>query len=132
MDKKHIAVIGSGNMGTALAQVITDNKHKVKIWSIEEDVLKEINSRHTNKKYLPKFKLSKNIKGVFGIRECVKGAEVIILAVPSQVIRKVIRQIKPNLKKNQLIVSIAKGLEEKTGLTMHEVILSELGKYFPI
>jgi len=128
MKKNSVAVIGSGNMGTALAQVIADNNYEVKIWSIEDKVLKEINSRHTNKKYLPKIKLSKKIKAVFSIQECIQGTEIIILAIPSQAVRKVIKQIKPSLKKNQILVNIAKGLEEKTGMTMHEVILSELGR----
>lgn len=128
MKKKQVAVIGSGNMGTALVQVITDNNYEVKIWSIEQNVLKEINSRHTNKKYLPKVKLSKNIEAVFSVQECIEGAEIIILAVPSNVIRRVVNQIKSSLKKNQILVNIAKGLEEKTGMTMHEVILSELGR----
>lgn len=125
---KQIAVIGSGNMGTALAQVIADNGYEVKIWSIETDVLKEINARHTNKKYLPKIKLSKKIKAVLNVKECIREAEVIILAIPSQVMRPVVKQIKPDLKKSQLLVSVAKGLEQKTGLTMYEAILDELGK----
>ncbi|MDD5043824.1 MAG: NAD(P)H-dependent glycerol-3-phosphate dehydrogenase [Patescibacteria group bacterium] len=127
MHKRHIAIIGSGNMGTALAQVIAENGWGVKIWGIEERILAEINSRHTNKKYLSKIKLSKNIRAVFNIPDCVNGAEAVFLAVPSRAIKGVVKEIKPYLKTGQLLVNTSKGLEEKTGRVMHEVILNELG-----
>lgn len=125
-----VAVIGSGNMGTALAQVIADNGYSVKIWSIEKEVLKEIAERHTNKKYLPGVKLSKNINSVFSLADCLQDASIIILAVPSAVAADVTKQIRPHLRQNQLLISFIKGLQADSGRDMHSLISAELSKNF--
>lgn len=128
MKKQKIAVIGTGNMGTAMAQVFAENGHQVEMWSIEMPVLKEISKRHTNKKYLPGVKLNKNISTKPSYVECIKGADVVLLAVPSVVMPKVIKLIRSCLIPGMIIFSVSKGLDAKTLRSTAEQILNDLPK----
>jgi len=128
MSNKKIAVIGTGNMGTAMAQVFAGNGHKVEMWSIEMPVLKEIATKRTNKKYLPGVKLHKNITAKPTHVECIKDADVVLLAVPSVVMPGVVKNIKPCLTPKMLIFSVSKGLNAKTLRTTAEQILHDLPK----
>lgn len=127
---KKVAVIGSGNMGTALAQVAAQNGHKVKIWSIEEDVLTEIKKKHKNSKYLPGVKLSTNIKPVFSMQECLEDISLLVIAVPSKAVKKVVGQASKFLSDKQVIINFSKGLDKKTGRLLHQVISSEFPDEF--
>ncbi|MBU0649317.1 NAD(P)H-dependent glycerol-3-phosphate dehydrogenase [Patescibacteria group bacterium] len=123
---KQIATIGSGNMGTAMSQLLAQNGHKVRIWSIEQSVLKEIAQKHTNKKYLPGIKLHPNIMAKPTDIDCLKGADVVMLAVPSHVIMPVLKQIKNLLTRKMIIFSVTKGLNQKTLQTTAQEIIEFL------
>ena len=81
-----VAVLGAGNMGTALAQQIARNGHHVRAWSIERDVLDEIRESHLNTKYLKGIPLDHRIAAVADIGEAIQGATLLIVSVPSQVV----------------------------------------------
>jgi len=83
-----IALLGAGNMGTAVAQVLASNGHAVRAWSIEADVLEEIRDRQLNTKYLSGVKLHPGIEPVWDLAEAVHGAAVIVLSVPSQIVSR--------------------------------------------
>ena len=127
---EQIAVLGAGNMGTALAQVLAGNGHAVRAWSIEEDVLAEIRDAHRNTKYLEGIDLHSNIEAVWELARAVEGAAVVVFGVPSQVVARMASDVKPHVVPGQIILNVAKGLEAGTHARMSEVILRELGGGF--
>lgn len=123
---KKVSVLGAGSWGTALALVLAKNENNVSLWTIKESQRDEINNNRTNKFYLPEAQIHKNIECTCNIQESIKDAELIVLAVPSQAIREVCKQIKDSIKDNQIIVNVAKGLERETGLRISEVVSDEI------
>ncbi len=121
-----IAVLGAGNMGTTLANLLTKNKHEVVTWTIEKEVFESINKDNENKKYLSGIKLEKALIVTLNIEEAISEAEIILLAVPSHIVRVVAKQAAQFIKENQIIVDVAKGLEQNTNKLMSEVIREEL------
>jgi len=91
--KPKITVIGSGSWGTTIAHLIALNNNQVNIYSRNKKQAEEINNNHTNEKYLPKFKLSKNIKATTSLKESVEDINIIFIAVPSKNFRKIIKKI---------------------------------------
>ena len=92
--KESIAVIGAGSWGTALAMVIADNQHEVRLWGHNQKQIDEINQNHTNEKYLPGIELPLGIKGYSSIKEALAGIEIIILAVPTKAYGKCLVRLK--------------------------------------
>jgi glycerol-3-phosphate dehydrogenase (NAD(P)+) len=122
-----IALLGAGNMGTAVAQVLAANGHTVRAWSIETDVLEEMRDARTNSKYLGGIDLHPNIEAIWELEKAVSGADVIVLSVPSHVVAVVSRGLAPLLESGRLLLNVAKGLEPGTNARMSEVIIREHG-----
>ena len=121
-----VAILGAGNMGTALAQVIATNGHKVRLWSIEHDVLEEVRDKHLNTRYLDDVRLNDRVEAVWEMRAAVEGARLIIVSVPSQVVHAVASDLAGVIKPGQLVLNVAKGLESGSHRRMSEVISAEL------
>ena len=77
-----VAVLGAGNMGTALAQTIAGNGHHVRLWSIEQDVLEEIRERRVNSKYLPGVTLQERITPCWTLEESLADAPLVLFSFP--------------------------------------------------
>lgn len=123
--KHKICVIGAGNMGTALAQLIANNGHYVALWNYDPKVLQQIQeTRHS--KFLKKVKLSTKILPTDNIEEAVAGCRVVIIAVSSPFVRQVARMVGPSLESDTIVVNVAKGVEAKTDLIMCAVIAEEI------
>jgi glycerol-3-phosphate dehydrogenase (NAD(P)+) len=110
-----ITVLGAGNMGTAIADVIGKNGRQVKIWNYEGDQepLNQIKKYKENKKYLTGIRLSENIIVEENLEKAVRGADVIFYALPSSVILRVFETSVKFLKKGAVCVDVSKGVEEK-------------------
>lgn len=122
-----IAVLGTGTWGTALAQLLIDNGNKVTMYGIVEEEVNDININHQNAKYFgPDVLLPADLKATMNLEEALKGAEVIVLAVPTIAIKSILREIKPLLKNKPYLVSVAKGFDEETHKRMSEVIRDEI------
>lgn len=121
-----IGLIGAGSWGTALAMVLTDNGHRVQMWSRRVEQAEEINERHTNSKYLPGIELPESIVCSNHLEEMVQGKEVILLVVPSHGIREIARKIAPYLSAGALLIHAVKGLELGTYKRITEVLKEEL------
>ena len=93
-----IAVIGAGSWGTALAMVLADNQHEVRLWGHKEKQIDEINQYHTNEQYLPGIQLPEGITGYFSLEQALEGVETIILAVPTKAYREVLGNIAGHCK----------------------------------
>jgi glycerol-3-phosphate dehydrogenase (NAD(P)+) len=123
---KTIAVLGAGNAGTTFALLATHNANSVRLWTIEEDLAKQMQRMRENPKYLPGIKLPETIAIETDLQRAVEGAEIVMLTVPSHVVRRLVRAVAPFLTPEQIILDVAKGIEEKTFYLMSEVIHSEL------
>lgn len=121
-----ISVLGAGSWGTALSVLLSNNGHEVRLWSRfqeEVDALKE--TRELTSK-LPGVHIPENIDLTADVKSCVETAEVIVLAVPSPYIRSTSKLMAPDVKEGQIIVNVAKGIEEKTLMTMTDIISEEI------
>jgi glycerol-3-phosphate dehydrogenase (NAD(P)+) len=125
-NKAAITVVGAGSWGTALAMVLADNGHEVRLWSHNEDQVKEINEFHTNKKYLPEIVLPEIIVGYASLSDSLTGVETIILAVPTKAIREVIGKIRVIQGMPLTIVHVSKGIEPDSLLRITEMIKEEM------
>jgi glycerol-3-phosphate dehydrogenase (NAD(P)+) len=123
-----VAVIGAGNMGTAVAQVLASNGHSVRAWSVETDVLEEMRDKHRNTKYLDEVELHTGIEPVWDMEKAVAGANVVVLSVPSQIVATVAEDLSSFLAADQLLLNVAKGLESGTNRRLSEVIARALGE----
>lgn len=131
MDRKRekITVIGAGSWGTALAMVLCDNGHEVRLWGHNLVQIEEINQYHTNKKYLSDVILPEELIGYSSLAEALKEVETIILAVPTKAIREVLDSIKEIHTEPLTIVHVSKGIEPDTLLRISEIIEEEMTQH---
>ncbi|WP_373081162.1 NAD(P)H-dependent glycerol-3-phosphate dehydrogenase [Fusobacterium animalis] len=121
-----ISVIGSGGWGIALTILLHKNGHDLTIWSFDKKEAEELKKTRQNKTKLPNILLPEDIKVTDDLREAVDDKDILILAVPSKAIRSVSKSLKNIIKDNQIVVNVAKGLEEDTLETMTDIIEEEL------
>ena len=122
----NICMLGAGSWGIALARLLSLNGHSVTVWSIDPEeisMLKEF-SQHMLK--LPGVILPTNIEYTTSVEGAVKNAEMVVMAVPSPFIRDTAKTIAPFMNKDQIIVNVAKGIEESTLMRLSEVIEAEI------
>lgn len=117
-----ISVIGSGSWGTALAVLLNSNGHEVTIWSFKEEEIEAIQRDGENKEFLPGVAIDKNIKLTVDEKTAVEGAEILVFATPSKFVRSISERFAPFVQDGQIIVNVAKGLEEETLYLLSEVI----------
>jgi len=120
-----IAGIGAGSWGTALASLLRSKGHDVVLWDIDPEPVRSIEETGNNSRYLPGIDLSPGLRATTDLAEAVAGAELIILAVPSQVMREVAEEIRPLLPTaapDVVLCSVTKGIEVETLMLMHEVL----------
>lgn len=115
MTSRRITVLGIGAWGTALAVGLHQNGHQLTLWGHDSDHLNTVIRSGTNEKYLPTIVLPRDWRGEPEIHRAIDGAELVLLAVPSRAIRTVAAAL---AKYRGPIVSVTKGIEAETGLTM--------------
>lgn len=123
---KNICILGTGSMGTALAKLLSSNGCEVKMWGIDKEAAHNINFFHENKKFLPGIILNDKVSVVENMDKALNNTKVVVVAVPTQVVGKVFEEVKNHLKKGQIILSVSKGIEIESGLTVSKVIKSKL------
>ncbi|MGB0579014.1 MAG: NAD(P)H-dependent glycerol-3-phosphate dehydrogenase [Limisphaerales bacterium] len=110
-----VAVLGAGAFGTAMAKVLCDNDHEVKLWGHVPAFLEELKSAGRNEKYLPGIELPIQLGFEADIAVAVDGCEMVVFALPSKAIREVAEKIAGF---SGIVVSVTKGIEHESGLTM--------------
>ncbi|HII56330.1 MAG TPA: NAD(P)-binding domain-containing protein, partial [Candidatus Poseidoniaceae archaeon] len=105
----HIAVLGMGNWGTAIARLWLLEGHHVKGWTIEQEVYESITMDGINRKYLPQQSVE-GLEATMHLNEALDGVEIIVLALPSSVILNVVDDIIPFLRPGHVLLDLAKGL----------------------
>ena len=124
--KQKIAVLGPGSWGTALAQVLSENGHEVKIWGNNPAQIDEINTYHTNRHYLPDLKLPENILGVKALEEAIIDADAILFVVPTKAIRAVAKEFAEKATNRPVIIHASEGLEQGSHRRISEILAEEI------
>jgi len=120
-----VTVLGAGAWGTALANLLCDNDHAVNLWGHDPSHLAELQETRSNPRYLPGIPLSPKIQFSEDPAEAVEDAECVVIAVPSKFFREVTAQFSGFAG---LAVSVTKGIEYETGLTMSAVLHATMPK----
>ena len=124
-----VSVFGAGAWGSTLAQVLCDAGNEVLLWGRKEDVINEINTKHTNSKYIGENILPSEIQATTDLDQAFAFSKIYVLAIPSQQLRATLELWKPNFSDDCLIVSTLKGIEVSTQLRMTEVLEEVIGKH---
>ncbi|WP_264803630.1 NAD(P)H-dependent glycerol-3-phosphate dehydrogenase [Cytobacillus sp. NCCP-133] len=125
-NRESVAVVGAGSWGTALAMVLADNGHDIRLWGHKPEQIDEINRHHTNKKYLSGVQLPEEIRGYSSLEEALAGTQIMILALPTKAIREVLGEIREIRTKPLTIVHVSKGIEPDSLLRISEMIDEEM------
>lgn len=121
------AVIGAGSWGSALASLLRSKAHEVTLWDIDAATVAGVAETGNNERYLPGIALSPGLRATTDLAAAVHRAELVVLAVPSQVMREVAERIRPLLADadpDVVLTSVTKGIEVETLMTMHQVLES--------
>ena len=122
-----VAVFGTGSWGTAFAAVLADAGSEVRLWGRRADLVDRINDSHVNDDYLPDLVLPDGISATADPREAVDGADIVVLAVPSQTLRVNLAHWADFIPPRAAVVSLMKGVELGTTKRMSEVIAEVAG-----
>lgn len=117
-----IAVLGAGSWGTALAKVLADNGHEVRLWGRNTDQMALMAKTRENKKYLPNIELHADMLMTSNFSEAVAGAHVYVLSVASQSVREVLDQLKAQVGIRPLLVNVTKGVEVGSLKRISEIV----------
>ena len=121
-----ISVLGAGSWGTALSLLLYNNGHKVTLWSALKDEVEMLSQKREHASKLPGVKLPEDMEITTDLEKVLEDPDVAVLAVPSPFTRSTAAQMAPYVKDGQKIVNVAKGVEEKTLMTLSEIIEQEI------
>lgn len=123
---KKIGVVGAGSWGTALAMLLDGNGHDVTVWSIDQAEVDLLNNTHEHPAKLPGVKISESLVFTTNLEEAIINKDFVVIAVPSPFVRGIARNMKKYVADGQILVNVAKGIEEKTLKTLSEQIEEEI------
>jgi glycerol-3-phosphate dehydrogenase (NAD(P)+) len=122
-----VAVLGAGSWGTAFAKVLADAGNPVALWGRRPELVEQIQAARVNADYLPDIVLPQSIRATSDAAEALSGAEVVVLALPSQSLRQILVELGELIPPGAVIVSLMKGVELGTTRRMSEVIVEVTG-----
>ncbi len=122
----NVGIIGAGSWGTALSVLLYDNGHHVTVWSIDPQEVQMLNEKREHQKKLPGVKLPDDMKITGDLESAVRGKDFLVLAVPSPFTRATAKKMVPYVSEGQIIVDVAKGIEETTLMTLSQQIEEEI------
>ncbi|MBQ1682354.1 MAG: NAD(P)-dependent glycerol-3-phosphate dehydrogenase [Agathobacter sp.] len=121
-----IGMIGAGSWGIALSKVLADNGHHVVVWSIVEEEIQMLREHHEHLDKLPGVKLPDSIEFTTDISQAIREMDLIVLAVPSVFTRSTAKRMAEYVAEGQIIVCVAKGIEEDTLMTLSDIVEQEI------
>ncbi len=121
--KKKISVLGAGSWGTTLS-ILLSNENDITLWEFNKEYSIKLQEKRENELFLPGIRFPENITITNQLEEAVKDAFLIIFAVPSFALRKVCEEVNNYINKDQLLVTVIKGIEDVTYLRMSQIIES--------
>ena len=122
----NVGVLGAGSWGTALSVLLSDNGHQVAVWSIDENEVKMLNEKREHELKLPGVKLPDDMVITGDLGSTIRGRDFLVLAVPSPFTRSTAKKMSPFVAEGQIIVDVAKGIEESTLMTLSRQIEQEI------
>jgi len=117
-----VGMIGLGNIGTAIANLIASNGYSVLGWEHNQQAVEEINDHHTNARYLADITLSHNLHATNHIEEVFAQSDVVFIGIPSVFINKTLAPLTDNIRHETILVNLAKGIDGQTGLTAFQTL----------
>ena len=121
-----IGMIGAGSWGTALSWLLANNGHSVVVWSALADEISMLRDYRENRSKLPGVILPDSVSFTTELKEAMEGMDLLVLAVPSPFTRSTAKQMKDLVAEGQIIVNVAKGIEEGTLMTLSQIIEQEV------
>ena len=121
-----IAVFGAGSWGTALAMQLARNGLPVNLWGHRSDHIEQLIRERKNTAYLPGIALDKNISPTSSIKDCMRNAQIVLIAIPSKAFREFLQSLKPHISPEVPVFWASKGFEIETGKFLHELVCEEL------
>ena len=118
----NVSVIGGGSWGSAFARYLGRHRVPTRLWVREEEIFRDLVRHRENRTFLPGFRFPANVAFSRNIREVVLPADVVFIAVPSQYCRAIYARVAPLLEDGQVVVSLTKGLEQKSLRRMSQVM----------
>jgi glycerol-3-phosphate dehydrogenase (NAD(P)+) len=129
---ERVVVAGAGSWGTTVAHLLAGRGFSVRLWAREPDVVRAVNTQGENPRYLPGVALHPELRGVTALGEALTDADLAVFAIPAQSLRSVIREVRPYVGADVVIVNLAKGIEEGTGARCSEIVFQELKQPNPV
>jgi glycerol-3-phosphate dehydrogenase (NAD(P)+) len=119
-----VGLVGLGNLGTAIANLVTTNCCGVVGWEYDNEVVDEINTRHTNNRFLPGIELSPHLVATDDVHEVFQKSQIVFIAIPSKFIRPTLQPVLDagTATRHTIMVNMAKGIDANTGLTAFQTV----------
>lgn len=121
-----VAIIGAGSWGIALSVLLHNNGNEVTVWSILPDEIEMLQREHEHKEKLAGVKLPEDMGFTCDLKEAVSGRDLLVMAVPSPFVRSTAHSLQAVVEQGQIIVNVAKGIEEKSLMTLSQIIEEEV------
>ena len=121
-----ISIIGAGSWGIALASLLHKNGHRITVWSAIREEIDMLLREHEHKEKLPGVKLPEDMVFTVDLESAIKGKDVLVLAVPSPYTRNTSRNMREYVQDGQIVVNVAKGIEEQSLFTLSQIIEEEI------
>ncbi len=116
-----IGLFGCGAYGMALSDIMTYNNCDITMWTKFEEEKKQLEETRKNERLIPNFSISDKIKITTDIKECIEGKDLLVIAIPAAFIDSLAIAMKPYIKDNHIVIA-TKGIEQETGLFIHQIL----------
>lgn len=120
-----VLVVGGGTFGTALASLLAENQRRVELWVRRAEQAEEINTQHTNRRYLKEHPICEAVTAVTELGPAVRRAGIVLMVVPSRAARDVARQLGEHIRGDQYLVHAVKGFEVATFQRISQILRQE-------
>ena len=116
-----IGLFGCGAYGMALSSIMSENKCDITMWTKFEEEKEQLEKTRKNEKLIPNFSISEKIKLTTNIKECIEDKDLLVIAIPAAFIDSLAIEMKPYIKDNHIVIA-TKGIEQETGLFIHQIL----------
>lgn len=131
VNRLHIAVLGAGSWGTALAVLLGQKGYDVRLWGHRKDHIDKLAKDRENSQYLSGIKFPESLTPVFQLERAIGGAKIVLMVVPSHSYREIFVNVAPLLQNGQRVLSAVKGIENESLMTMSQIMDEVMVKFSP-